>query len=43
MTSPPPLDDPSLPSGVVTFVMTDVEGSGSQWTARPKEMAGAVR
>lgn len=43
MPLPTHVEDRSLPAGVVTFVMTDVEGSGSLWIAHPKEMAASVR
>ena len=31
-----------LPSGTVTFVFTDLEGSTRRWEAHPAEMAGAL-
>jgi predicted ATPase/class 3 adenylate cyclase len=33
---------PSLPTGVVTFLLTDVEGSTQAWQASPAEMTGRV-
>jgi predicted ATPase/class 3 adenylate cyclase/DNA-binding CsgD family transcriptional regulator len=33
----------ALPVGVVTFVLTDIEGSTAQWEAEPDEMAAAVK
>jgi class 3 adenylate cyclase len=33
---------PSLPSGVVTFVLTDIVGSTALWDAHPRDMAGAL-
>lgn len=43
MSPPTHPDDRLLPAGVVTFLMTDVEGSGTHWTAHPKEMAASLR
>ena len=31
-----------LPSGTVTFVFTDLEGSTARWEAHPEQMAGAL-
>ena len=31
-----------LPAGVVTFVLTDVEGSTDLWEAHPEVMAGVI-
>jgi len=36
-------DVPGLPSGVVTFVMTDIEGSTRMWQAAPEAMPEAIR
>ena len=33
---------PEMPSGTVTFLFTDIEGSTKRWQHSPKEMAGAV-
>lgn len=33
----------SLPSGTLTFVFTDIEGSTEKWDRHPKEMAAALR
>ena len=32
-----------LPTGVVTFLMSDVEGSGEHWASDPHQMTIAVR
>jgi hypothetical protein len=32
----------ALPTGTVTFLLTDVEGSTSQWEAAPESMAVAI-
>ncbi|HXY91741.1 MAG TPA: AAA family ATPase, partial [Acidimicrobiia bacterium] len=32
----------ALPTGVVTFLLTDIEGSTPLWEAHPKEMAGVI-
>jgi predicted ATPase/class 3 adenylate cyclase/DNA-binding CsgD family transcriptional regulator len=37
-----PLDVEGLPSGTVTFLLTDIEGSTRLWEARGQEMAKAV-
>jgi class 3 adenylate cyclase/WD40 repeat protein len=34
--------DPALPSGVTTFLMTDIEGSTRLWESRPGAMAEAL-
>ena len=34
--------DQPLPTGVVTFLLTDIEGSTQAWQAAPDEMAGFV-
>jgi class 3 adenylate cyclase len=36
-------DDRALPGGVVTFLMTDVEDSGANWSAQSQAMAAALR
>ena len=36
------MSDPPLPTGVVTFLLTDVEGSTQAWQASPDDMAGWV-
>src|SRR5512142_2180320 len=33
---------PDLPTGTVTFVLTDVEGSVAHWEASPSEMRAAL-
>jgi DNA-binding SARP family transcriptional activator len=33
---------PSLPSGVVSFVLTDIVGSTALWDAHPRDMAGVL-
>lgn len=33
---------PPLPTGVVTFLLTDVEGSSALWERAPEQMAGAL-
>jgi predicted ATPase/class 3 adenylate cyclase/DNA-binding CsgD family transcriptional regulator len=33
----------ALPTGTVTFVMTDIEGSTASWESRPADMPGAIR
>lgn len=35
-------DFPALPTGTVTFLLTDVEGSTTSWEAEPEAMARAV-
>ncbi len=35
-------DQPSPPSGTVTFLFTDVEGSTRRWEESPAEMESAV-
>src|SRR5262249_55200998 len=34
---------PHLPTGVVTFLLTDIEGSTQLWEAQPAAMAAALR
>ena len=38
----PDADAPSLPTGTVTFLLTDIEGSTRRWEARGPEMTAAV-
>jgi DNA-binding SARP family transcriptional activator len=44
VTAPPasPTPGPSLPSGVVTFLLTDIEGSTALWDTTPEAMAQAL-
>ena len=39
---PPAASRPPLPTGVVTFLLTDIVGSTMLWEDRPNEMAEAV-
>ena len=32
----------ALPSGAVTFLFTDIEGSSRMWERKPQAMAGAL-
>jgi class 3 adenylate cyclase len=32
----------ALPSGTVTFLFTDIEGSSRMWERKPQAMAGAL-
>ena len=43
MSRPPLPEDRALPAGVVTFLMTDVEGSGAHWGVHANEMTTALR
>jgi class 3 adenylate cyclase len=43
MPTLPGPEDHALPAGVVTFLMTDVEGSGRHWAAHSRTMAASVR
>jgi predicted ATPase/class 3 adenylate cyclase len=38
----PMTDEPSRPSGTVTFLFTDIEGSTRLWEGHPAEMQGAL-
>lgn len=42
LTAPLLMSPPSLPSGIVTFLLTDVEGSTRLWETYPKAMEEAV-
>ena len=35
-------EDPRLPEGVITLLLTDVEGSTRAWEAHPEAMSGAL-
>src|SRR5215212_8327119 len=41
-TRPPTQIAPSLPSGTVTFLFTDIEGSTQLWEQHPQAMPGAL-
>jgi predicted ATPase/class 3 adenylate cyclase len=42
MQIPPISGVPNLPSGTVTFLFTDIEGSTKRWEAQPQEMSQAL-
>ena len=42
-SAPAPLDGPTLPTGTVTFLFTDIEGSTERWDAHREAMSAAVQ
>ena len=43
MSISPPSDAPALPTGTVTFLFTDIEGSTQRWETRRDAMHGALQ
>ncbi len=43
LSDPAPLDGAALPTGTVTFLFTDVEGSTERWDAHGETMSAAVQ
>jgi predicted ATPase/class 3 adenylate cyclase len=37
------LENPSLPTGIVTFLFTDIQGSTSRWESQPEQMSAALQ